>query len=84
MSDVNATLQDRANKYGDYGDVATTAQKFKDEFREFAGWHLLNTAQRESLDMIATKIARILNGDPNLADNWHDIAGYAKLVEDKL
>jgi len=31
--------------------------------------------------MIFCKIARILNGDPNLIDNWHDIAGYAKLVE---
>ena len=24
------------------------------------------------------------NGDPNYADSWHDIAGYAKLVEDRI
>src|SRR5690606_10084595 len=30
------------------------------------------------------KIARILIGDPNYADNWHDIQGYAKLVEERL
>lgn len=32
---------------------------------------------------IADKIARILNGDPEYRDNWHDIAGYAKLAEDR-
>ena len=34
--------------------------------------------------MIFHKIGRIVNGDPNYADSWHDIAGYAKLVEDRL
>lgn len=34
--------------------------------------------------MIAHKIGRILNGDPNYADSWIDIAGYAKLVADRL
>ena len=34
--------------------------------------------------MIASKIARIVNGDPDYADNWHDIAGYARLVEKEL
>ena len=40
--------------------------------------------QREALEMIAHKIARILNGDPNYADNWIDIAGYATLVANRL
>jgi len=31
--------------------------------------------------MILHKIARILNGDPEYSDNWHDIAGYATLIE---
>ena len=30
------------------------------------------------------KIARILNGDSNYHDSWHDIIGYAKLVADQL
>jgi hypothetical protein len=34
--------------------------------------------------MIMHKVARILNGDPNYADNWIDIAGYATLVADRL
>jgi hypothetical protein len=34
--------------------------------------------------MIAHKIGRIVNGDPRYADSWVDIAGYAKLVADRL
>jgi hypothetical protein len=34
--------------------------------------------------MILMKLARALNGDPNDTDNWHDIQGYAKLVEDRI
>ena len=39
---------------------------------------------KEAIDMIFNKIARILNGNPNHADSWVDIAGYAKLVSDRL
>ncbi len=34
--------------------------------------------------MIFHKIARIINGDPNYADSWVDIAGYATLVANRL
>ena len=47
-------------------------------------WHLLAPDQKEALEMIAHKIGRILNGDPNYHDSWHDIVGYAKLVADRL
>jgi hypothetical protein len=36
------------------------------------------------LDMIFTKVGRILNGDSNHIDSWIDIAGYATLVADRL
>lgn len=38
----------------------------------------------EALFMIAHKIGRIVNGDPWHVDSWIDIAGYAKLVADRL
>lgn len=34
--------------------------------------------------MTAHKLGRILNGDPHYADSWIDIAGYNKLVADRL
>jgi hypothetical protein len=36
------------------------------------------------MDMIFSKLARIINGDANHIDSWLDIAGYAKLVSDRL
>jgi hypothetical protein len=44
----------------------------------------LSVSQREALEMILHKIARILNGDPNFKDSWTDIIGYARLVEREL
>ena len=51
---------------------------------EGRGWDALTARQAEALEMIAHKIARILNGNPNYADHWADIAGYATLVQREL
>jgi hypothetical protein len=40
--------------------------------------------QMIALDMIALKISRIVNGNAAHVDSWIDIAGYAKLVADRL
>ena len=47
-------------------------------------WAKLDPDQREALEMIAHKMARILNGDQDHLDSWHDIQGYARLVEQRL
>ena len=47
-------------------------------------WSDLADDQRETLEMVAHKIGRILNGDPDYDDSWVDIAGYAKLIADRL
>jgi hypothetical protein len=88
---VDATLAERGNRYGDFTDHAkiaealhgilagdTPAGKFN------TSWGVMQPFQRQALRVIVDKIARILNGDPNYVDNWHDIQGYAKLVEDRL
>ncbi len=75
------TLHARGDKYGDYGIMATMAQRIKEAMGARAN---MSAVQRESLDMIATKIARLCCGDPDDRDSWHDIQGYAKLAEDRL
>jgi len=40
--------------------------------------------QRQALRVIVDKLARILNGDPDYIDSWHDLCGYATLVEQRL
>ena len=47
-------------------------------------WGLMKPFQRQALRTICDKLARIANGDPDYIDNWHDLRGYAKLVEDRL
>lgn len=83
---VDDTLKERGKRYGDFTTHAMIAQRIMLEFRETHpdGWDRLSAVQRQALTVIADKLARILSGDPNYADNWHDIQGYAKLVEDRL
>ena len=66
--------------------AARAAQELKDVIRARMGakWTALADDQKEALEMIAHKVARIVNGDPHYADSWVDIAGYAKLVADRL
>jgi hypothetical protein len=52
--------------------------------REQDGWRRLKSHQKESLDMIAHKISRILNGDPQHRDSWVDIAGYAQITAERI
>ena len=83
-SDVNKTLDERGERYGKFSNHAELSQKLKQAMKEKATWWDLSPSQQESLEMIANKIARILNGDPNYAENWHDIAGYATLIDLQL
>lgn len=83
MGELNETLAERGARYGDFADHAQIAQDLQDVMRA-RGWDALKPMQKQALTVIADKIARILNGDPDYSDNWHDIQGYAKLVEDRL
>lgn len=78
------TLSERTGRYGDFRDHARIAQNLQTAMHDSPNWATLPAMHKEALQIIQHKIARILNGDPNYADNWHDIQGYAKLVEDRL
>jgi len=81
---VEAILEERGQRYGVFADHANIAQALKDEMRTSPGWKRLSPDQREALEMVQHKVARILNGDPDYADSWVDIAGYAQLVANRL
>ncbi len=81
---IDQTLAERGARYGRFEDHAVTAQKLQDVIRDHPGWAGLAPDQRQALQVICDKIARMLNGDPNYIDNWHDIIGYARLVEERL
>lgn len=84
MSNLEVTLEERGSRYGEFSDHSDISQSLKEVMYNTDNWGTLKPEMRESLEMIAHKIARILNGDPNYADSWVDIAGYSKLVGDKL
>ena len=74
-------LEERAKTHGHFCDVARSAQVIKSEVDKADH---LDITQIEALDMIATKIARILHGNSNEPDHWLDIEGYARLVRLEL
>lgn len=84
MSNIDKTLNERGTRYGDFEDHAFITQDLKAVMQETPNWGALKADQKEALEMVAHKIGRILNGDPNYIDSWHDIIGYVRLVEQRL
>ena len=81
---IEDTLETRETMYGSFFGVSCIAQDLKAVMRSTENWAGLSPDQQESLEMIANKIARVLNGDPDFFDSWHDIAGYATLISMRL
>ena len=81
---IEQTLAARGSKYGEFLEHARITQGLKDVMQAAPKWAALSPDKKEALEMVAHKIGRILNGDPEYHDSWHDIIGYTKLVADKL
>jgi len=81
---IEFTLAERGARYGNFAHHAEIAQALQDTLRATAGWVRLAADQRQALTVITDKIARMLNGDPDYLDNWHDSIGYARLVEQRM
>jgi hypothetical protein len=84
MADVSMTLAERGARYGSFRDHAELVEGFLRVLEGSRGWSKMDAVKRQGLRANFDKVARIANGDPEYADNWHDIQGYAKLVEDDL
>ncbi len=84
MADVSSTLAERGKNYGNYREQTTISKNIKEAMQERAKYWEMESDQQDALEMIAVKMSRIVNGDPDYADNWADIAGYATLVKDRL
>ena len=80
--EIEKILEERGKTHGDFTENAEISQRLKDLVRPTASRR--TDVQNEALDMILHKISRICVGDPNHQDNYDDIAGYAKLVSDRL
>lgn len=84
MSDIEATLAERGTRYGEFDENARITQAVKTAVVSGRHWTRLDDDMKEALEMVAHKISRIVNGDPQYIDNWTDIIGYTRLVEKRL
>lgn len=82
MADIQETLAEREVQHGPFLNHCG----IEDSLRTLLEQHgdNLNVVQRIGLGMIFHKIARILNKGHRHSDTWHDIAGYATLVEQDI
>jgi hypothetical protein len=83
---ITDILTERGKAYGPFLEHAQITQTLKRAIAAHTQLRggLLALDQQEALDMICHKIGRIVNGNPNHVDSWDDIAGYARLVADRL
>ncbi len=92
MTDIVTEItKKRGSVYGPFLHNAIIAQKLKEVMRaipdpenEGMRWDSLPFDVRESLDLIALKVSRIITGAHEYLDNWDDIGGYAKIVADRI
>ena len=90
MANIDETLEERGRRYGSYAEHAAVSQGIKEilynalRYNKNVDLDSLDDDIKETLEMIAHKLGRIVNGDPYYADSYIDIAGYAKLVGDRL
>lgn len=81
---VDDTITQRETTHGSFVAHAELCQAFKALVRNSSGWDKMASRQQEAVDMILNKISRVCVGDPDFVDHWHDMSGYARLVEKAL
>ena len=93
---LEETLAQRGESHGDAAVQFAMAQAIKEAMRGYTGgdcdtlmaieqcWSEVPPAAREALEMIVHKMTRIVCGQADFSDHWHDIQGYAKVAQDRV
>jgi hypothetical protein len=84
MTNIQETLAERGSRYGEFDEHARITQNLKRAMADSPNWSVLSDDMKEALEMVAHKMGRILNGDPDYDDSWRDIIGYTQLVLNRL
>lgn len=80
---MNELLAEREKTHGDFKDTARISLELKRVIHSNERV-IFSDVQLESLDLICTKLARIMSGDHNAVQHWEDVVGYAQLVVNDL
>lgn len=81
---TSAAPAERDKRCVSFSEHARIAQNIKAAMADSPNWSSLAPDMKETLEMIAHKAGRILNGDPKVRDSWHDIISYTQFVADRL
>ncbi len=81
---IDQILSERGATHGNYLEQAKTAQQLFQIVRQTPNWNSMMLDQRDAIESILKKISRIGHGQPNKADHWMDIIGYAYLIFRRL
>jgi hypothetical protein len=81
---TEALLAERGKTHGEYAEHARVTQDILRACMAGRRWDELSDCQKESMHMFAHKMGRIVTGNPDHHDHWEDIAGYAKLVSQRI
>jgi len=84
MTDTQELLDQRKTTHGSFTDQAPIVESIISVMRNSPNWRALPDTHRVSIYLIALKLGRIGTGNYNEPDHWADIAGYAKLIENKI
>jgi len=84
MPAIQETLDERQKTHGSFEGHAKISQRLKDVMKATDNWAKLSNVQREGLEMVQHKIARLLNGDHMYVDAMRDIVGYAELMQQSM
>jgi hypothetical protein len=77
---VDKVIAFRDKRYGGFGNNARITQLLFKAVTQRADRFGVHSWALEAAHMICHKLSRTINGDPQYADNWIDIIGYAKLA----
>ena len=77
-----SVLQERSATHGDFEHGAVISQRLKHALSAGTNWEAMDVVQREALEAVAGKLARIVTGDSSFLDHYRDIIGYMQLAMD--
>ncbi len=77
---VKKILAQRQKTHGNFESHASISQGLKAVMQASPNWNELTDVQKEALEMMQHKIARLLNGDYTFLDHVVDISGYNELM----
>jgi len=78
---IEKTIEGRDETHGDFVRQAESAQRMLHVIDKCEGWYQMPMFMQYAVMMILMKVSRLVHGDCRETDHWHDIQGYARLVE---